>query len=109
MLSLKCACGASHDVPESFVGENALCLRCGDVLYAVAGGAIASTGVAAVRARLTVVAGPERVGQQFFPVGNRPVEIGKLPDKVICLSGSKVPRNHCQLVRSDAGWRLDDQ
>lgn len=108
MLSLKCACGASHDVPESFVGENALCLQCGHALYVVAGGAVAPSPQSRVGARLQVLAGPARVGEQFFPVGPAPVEIGKLPQNAICLAGSKVSRNHCQLVRRGSTWRIED-
>jgi membrane associated rhomboid family serine protease len=112
MLQLNCRCGEPTEVPESFIGGAAKCLACGAALRPVATcAAVAATEADSIPARLTVTAGPNHAGTQFFLAGDAPIEIGKLPDKPICLAGgATVSRNHCRLVRSEnGGWHVEDQ
>ena len=61
-----------------------------------------------ITARLSVVKGPLRAGEQFFLAGEKPVEIGKLPEKALSLLGTMVSRNHCRLVPADGEWKIAD-
>ena len=80
--------------------------RCGIPLRAVAG-CKPGTG-AAITGRLSIIDAPQRVGEQFFLAGKSPIEIGKLDDKPLSLKGTMVSRNHCRLVPSATGWRVED-
>src|SRR5688572_5487265 len=63
MIEAKCQCGASLDVPESFVAQAATCGVCGGVLNFVAAEPLAEgAGGGDFDARLIVTAGPMRAG-----------------------------------------------
>jgi RsiW-degrading membrane proteinase PrsW (M82 family) len=113
MIEAKCQCGASLDVPESFVGRAATCGVCGGVLNFVAAEPLAEgAGGGDFDARLIVTAGPMRAGEQFFLGGVVDVALGKSPDRHISLPGGKlVSRQHAKLVRLDFGpsrWGVED-
>ena len=107
MLHLNCPCGETVAIPESFTGQAAQCVACGKTLRAVAGGSLRDN--QEITARLSVTKGLYRVGEQFFLIGDHPVDIGKLPEKPIALPGTMVSRNHCRIIPIGAEWKIEDQ
>ena len=107
MARIHCQCGARLNLPAFAAGRLAKCDACGRLLCAVAGdGARASDDF---NCAVAIEAGPENVGRQYFLGGDAEITIGKDARRQICLPGAKVSRLHCQLVRTGAGWRAEDQ
>lgn len=106
MLQLNCPCGESLEIPESLLGDPTPCPNCNKPLRAIAGSEL--TMGTRVTGRLSIIKAEQRVGEQFFLMGNGPIEIGKLPDKPIALTGTRVSRNHCRLIPSESGWKVED-
>jgi membrane associated rhomboid family serine protease len=107
MMYLACRCGSGTGLPDDFVGELAECAECRRPFRVVAAGETFDPNDP-LDARLTIRSGPQRLGEQLVLRGNSPIEIGKLPEKPISLSGTMVSRNHCQLVRSGGTWQIED-
>ncbi|MBN1514920.1 MAG: rhomboid family intramembrane serine protease [Phycisphaerae bacterium] len=59
--------------------------------------------------RLVIIRGPQHVGEHIFPAGRRPIGIGKQPGSALLLPGTRVSRQHCVLVPTQAGWRIEDR
>ena len=91
-------------MPESSIGELSACPICKRPMRIVASGDPGPTATS----KLTIVDGPMRAREQFFLAGNQPIEIGKLPDKLISLTGTMVSRNHCRLLPGASGWTVED-
>lgn len=108
MLRFSCVCGRKFEVPERLAADLTECPDCRRNLRFVGGLSLSPDGENAANARLAVREGPTGIGQQFILVGRRPIEIGKLPDKPICLPGTLVSRSHCRITRGGAGWRIED-
>ena len=104
MLELTCHCGAVIELSESFIGTLCDCPTCKRPLRIVATGPLES----GVSARLSIVDGPVRIREQFFLAGQQSIEVGKLPDKSISLTGTLVSRNHCRFNHGAGGWTLED-
>ncbi len=110
MIYVACECGSGIGVPEDFVGSPGECPDCGRRFCVAAGPATRAIESDPLDARLIIRTGPARVGELLFIRGQDPVEIGKLPGKPIELAGGiLVSRNHCRLVRTPSGWRVEDQ
>src|SRR5688572_12772450 len=107
MFRAHCACGKRIKLQEAHLGKVTLCPECGASLRPVAGAP--PTEGETLEYRLTILQGPERVGEVFLLGGDRPIQLGKLADKQIVLKGEKVSRNHAQLVRMGTDWRVEDQ
>jgi membrane associated rhomboid family serine protease/pSer/pThr/pTyr-binding forkhead associated (FHA) protein len=59
--------------------------------------------------RLVIIRGPQHVGEHIFPAGDRPIGIGKQPGNALLLPGTRVSRQHCVLVPTRDGWRIEDR
>src|SRR5579859_1455058 len=108
MVYVKCKCGSGLAIPEDFLATLGECPDCHRTFRVVAG-----TGTTAITddepdARLVIKSGPQRVGEQLVLRGRSAIDVGKLQGKPIELVGNMVSRNHCKLVRTPAGWRVDD-
>ncbi|MBA3272700.1 MAG: FHA domain-containing protein, partial [Chthoniobacterales bacterium] len=112
MIESMCVCGAPLAAPEAKINTVLACKKCRAKLRPVSGEPLDSgAGVGDFDARLTVVQGPDAVGDQIFLGGVADIEIGKLPERHIVLGGTKVSRLHCKLSRVDFGpsrWKLVD-
>lgn len=108
MLSFSCMCGRKFEVPERLAADLTECPDCRRELRFVGALSLTAHGENGVNARLAVRKGPTGIGQQFILIGTQPIEIGKLPDKPICLPGTLVSRNHCRISRGGTGWRIED-
>ncbi|HEY8748256.1 MAG TPA: rhomboid family intramembrane serine protease [Tepidisphaeraceae bacterium] len=107
MTYVKCKCGSGIGVPDDFVGSLGECPDCRRTfrIAAAPGQSIAGD---ELDARLNILAGPQRLGEQLILRGSEGVEVGKLPGKPIELVGTLVSRNHCRLLRGAEGWRVED-
>ncbi len=112
MITIRCECGATMELPEADVNQVYGCCNCGKELNLVCPEQIPEgAGAGDFDARLVVTIGPTRLGQQILLGGCNEIEIGKQADRHISIPGPLVSRLHCKLVRVDFGpsrWRLDD-
>ena len=108
MMYVACRCGSGIGLPDDFLGELAECPDCRRTFRVIAAPGTPIIPNEPLDARLTIRSGPQRIGEQFVLRGEAPLEIGKLPDKAISLAGTLVSRNHCRLLRSSDGWRVQD-
>lgn len=106
MIHLRCRCGSELQFPAGLVGEAVECPACESSVRMVAGGNADSSETAGER--LIILRGPARVGEQIVLLGDGPIGIGKLPQQPIALTGNRVSRNHCRLVRDGTSWRIED-
>jgi membrane associated rhomboid family serine protease len=61
--------------------------------------------------RLVFVGGPDRAGEQVLLGGCCEIDVGKLPERHLQVTGQKVSRLHCKLRRLDFGpsrWSVED-
>lgn len=100
-----CSCGTRIAIPAPAVGAPIVCPGCAAVLRAVG---VEAGGGDDFDHRLTITAGPERIGETFLLGGPGPIEIGKLPNKAIQLDGSLVSRTHARLERGGRHWKVRD-
>ncbi len=108
MLCVKCKCGSGVAVPEDFLATLGECPDCRRTFRVVAGAGTSAITEEEFDARLVIKSGPQRVGEQLVLRGPADIEIGKLQGKPIELVGNMVSRNHCKLVRTPTGWRVED-
>jgi membrane associated rhomboid family serine protease len=113
MIETTCQCGAGIVQPETSVGEELTCERCGTSIHLIAGEALPEgAGAGDFDARLLVVAGPSRLGEQFLLGGVPELTAGKLAERSVPLAGGKmVSRHHCTFRRLDFGpsrWEIID-
>jgi membrane associated rhomboid family serine protease len=108
MVYVKCKCGSGLAVPEDFLASLGECPDCRRTFRVVGGTGTASVMDDELDARLVIKVGPQRVGEQLLLRGESSIEVGKLPGKPIELVGNMVSRNHCKLVRTPKGWRIED-
>jgi membrane associated rhomboid family serine protease len=106
MIGVQCLCSKVLIVPDSAVGMAGNCQFCRQPMRLVAPG---HEGGGAFREKLVIETGPEKVGEMYPLGGPGPIEIGKLATKDISLKGERVSRNHCRLIRTQTGWRIEDQ
>ncbi len=106
MVRIRCECGKRLKVSADHVGRRASCPDCRRKIHVVAPGS--RDGDEAIDGMLIVHAGPNRVGEQIFLGGREPVRVGKGDDVHIRLLCRRVSRSHCQLRRTDYGWRVED-
>lgn len=113
MIRIVCSCGTCEDVPESEVGAPRICPSCQKVTNLACGETLPEdAGAGDFDTQLTVVSGPANVEERYLLGGVAPIQIGKLPDNHIVLSGHRVSRHHCVLERIDFGpsrWRIKDK
>lgn len=109
MLLIRCQCGHQQGVQEpAALGQPVACPACGGVLRPVAPGPLPGD-TDFFTARLVIVAGPQRVGEQILLGGHGPIEIGKHPSRAVMLAGELVSRMHARLLRAGAGWQIEDR
>lgn len=113
MIESKCECGVACAVAEAGIGQPMPpCPRCGRAVRFVSAEALAEgQGAGDFDARLVFVGGPGRAGEQVLLGGCCEIELGKLPERHVQLTGQKVSRLHCKLVRLDFGpsrWGVRD-
>src|SRR6266480_3648116 len=112
MISAKCQCGAEFVVGEDAANTVYQCPTCSKMVRLVSAEQLADgAGSGDFDARLTIVAGPSRVGERILLGGVLDIEIGKLAGKHLQLEGSLVSRAHCKLVRVDFApgrWKIVD-
>ena len=113
MIEAKCECGVACTVGEANLA-NPLppCPRCGRTVRFVCAEPLAEgQGAGDFDSRLVFVGGPERGGEQVLLGGCCEIDIGKLPERHLQLTGQKVSRQHCKLKRLDFGpsrWAIED-
>src|SRR5215204_4879098 len=112
MINAKCQCGGELVVGEDAINNVYACPSCGRALRLVCAEQLGEgAGAGDFDARLTIAAGPSRVGEIIFLGGVMELEVGKLPGKHILLEANMVSRFHCKLVRVDFGpsrWKIVD-
>jgi membrane associated rhomboid family serine protease len=115
MIETTCTCRSAVGAAESEINQPKPCPKCGAQTYFIAAEQISDgAGAADFDTMLLMsVAGDDGKAQpwQFFLGGVPDIEIGKLPDKQIVLSGSQVSRFHCRISRLDFGpsrWKVVD-
>ena len=113
MIDAKCECGIAYRVTEAETGTvSPPCPRCGRAIRIVCAEPLADgAGAGDFDARLVVIGGPDRAGEQILLGGCFEIEVGKLPERHVQLAGEKVSRLHCKLVRLDFGpsrWQVQD-
>jgi len=106
LAGLHCKCGRRLKVPESKIGKTGHCPACRAALRLIAPGFRA--GADTFEGLLEIAAGPERAGEFILLGGPGPIEIGRQRDKHLLLTGPRVSRAHCRLVRTAHGWRIED-
>jgi len=106
MLKVECECGARLKLPMEYLGRSVSCSRCQKVMRAVSGGG----DIEAFLCKITIIEGPERLGEQLLLGGEGTIEIGKMEGKHVRLLSAQVSRNHCRLVPTiHGGWALEDE
>ena len=113
MISATCECGIACTVPEADLAQPLPpCPRCGRVVRFMSAEPLAEgQGAGDFDSRLVFVGGPDRAGEQVLLGGCCEIEIGKLPGRHLQLTGQKVSRLHCKLLRLDFGpsrWSVED-
>jgi hypothetical protein len=112
MIEIHCNCAAPAAVPESMVGQSVTCPTCGQVTHIVAGEPLnMGAGVADFDAALVADGDGTTATTKYLLGGTVDIQIGKLPDRHIVLTGPLVSRQHCRLVRVDFGpscWKIVD-
>src|SRR5213596_660727 len=112
MINAKCQCGGELVVGEDAINNLYACPTCNAHVRLVCAEQLAEgAGAGDFDARLTISAGPSRVGEMIFIGGVADIEIGKLPERHIQLEEKMVSRLHCKLVRVDFGpskWKIVD-
>ena len=113
MIQAKCECGVACTVGEANIATPLPpCPQCGrPVRFACAEPLAEGQGAGDFDSRLVFIGGPDRGGEQVLLGGCCQIEIGKLPERHLQLTGQKVSRLHCRLVRLDFGpscWGIED-
>jgi len=112
MIDVSCRCAVPRQVDESNLGRVFACAKCGGMTRIVCAEQLPEgAGGGDFDAALTIIAGPDRVGERIQLGGIQDIMIGKSPDRTLCLTAPLVSRAHCRLVRIDFGpsrWRLVD-
>ncbi len=106
MLRLRCTCGKSLKLPPAHVGKLASCPACRSKVRIVA--TRPPQGEARLKGLLRIQEGPHRVGEQVFLGGAEPIAVGKSDTAPFRLAATSVSRQHCQLLPSSRGWRIED-
>jgi membrane associated rhomboid family serine protease len=106
MAVAQCGCGGALEIGDEAFGRALSCPFCQRIVRPV-GRASAGRGF---NARLTIAAGPDRVGEQFLLGGGDAIGIGKLVTTPIRLDTPLISRLHCELTRTpDGGWQITDR
>ena len=105
-ITVTCGCGKRLKLPMTHVGKPAACPACHHSLRIVAHGPVRDP--RAPGGRFVIRSGPQHVGEQVFPLGESPIEVGKLASADLRLVGDLVSRRHCRLVPMLFGWRIED-
>jgi membrane associated rhomboid family serine protease/pSer/pThr/pTyr-binding forkhead associated (FHA) protein len=112
MIDVVCRCTAPRQVPENAVGRVFSCEKCRMVNRIVCGEQLsAGSGGGDFDGALTIVAGPDRVGERIQLGGIAEITLGKSGERQLVLIGDMVSRFHARLVRVDFGpsrWKLFD-
>jgi membrane associated rhomboid family serine protease len=107
MITGRCLCGATIELPASLVGEISGCDQCGDA-HLVTGGP-SEDADRPITARLRILNSPAGPGGQILLTGPVPIEVGKSDTAHLCLQGNRVSRRHCLLSpTADGGWEVRD-
>lgn len=112
-IMVTCQCGRRFRAKDEDSGKRAKCSACGarfripesSVELSASGSVYGS-----IRPKhcLTVVNGPDSLGEHFRLRRSRVMAIGKAPDNAIVLSDPRVSRHHCRISWTDRGWLLED-
>ena len=106
MAAAECSCGSELEVAETSLGRAFPCPFCKRPLRAV----VATPSDEPFTARLTITAGPDRVGEQLLLGGEGAIGVGKMPTTPIRFGTPLVSRLHCELRRTPAGgWIAVDR
>ena len=113
MIQAQCECGIACTIAEGAIAQPLPpCPRCGRVVRFVSAEALAEgQGAGDFDSRLVFVGGPDRAGEQVLLGGCCEIDVGKLPERHVQLTGQKVSRLHCRLERLDFGpsrWSVRD-
>jgi len=106
MIRIKCQCGRKLKLDPGHLGASVPCPACGDAISLHC--ADATSPPERMTFALVVDQGPERVGEQMFLGGSKPMTVGKSADHHIRLPGAAVSRRHCRLVPLGDAWVVQD-
>jgi len=113
MITISCRCAAPRSVAETHVGQAFVCKTCGITTRLTCAEHLRpGSGGDDFDATLTILFGPDRIGERFQLGGITDIQIGKSADRTLCLNAPAVSRAHARLVRVDFGpsrWRIVDQ
>jgi len=113
MIAVSCRCAAPRTVAENSIGQAFVCKTCGTTTRLTCAERLkAGSGDGDFDAALTIIFGPDRIGERIQLGGIPDIQIGKSPDRTLCLNAPAVSRAHARLVRVDFGpsrWRIVDQ
>jgi membrane associated rhomboid family serine protease len=115
MIETVCSCGAALRASEAETNQPRPCAACGAPSLFVAGEKLPDGAGTGDFDGVLVLPSQRPDGSiescQYFLGGVREIEIGKLDTRHIVLTGTRVSRSHCKLVRVDFGpsrWKLID-
>jgi membrane associated rhomboid family serine protease len=106
-IKIACRCGKRFAFPKSRLGRAAGCPACKSALRVIAHGD--GSDARSIRGILTIRRGPQRKDELILLAGRGPIDIGKRADNDLMLQGDRVSRQHCQLIRTVSGWRIEDR
>jgi len=106
VIKVTCKCGKRLGFPHIRIGKSANCPSCKRALRIITHGD--GSDARAARGGLLIQKGPHHAGELVFLAGRLPIEAGKRSNKDLHLEGDLVSRDHCRLVPTDAGWRIED-
>src|SRR5437879_1745812 len=107
MAIAECGCGGALELGDDAMGQPLACPYCSGIVRAVAGG---KGGADLFATRLTIAAGPDRVGEQILLGGDGAIGLGKLATNPIRFITPMISRNHCELARTPGGgWFISDR
>ena len=110
MINTRCKCGRAVSAPESQIGQNIACEKCGQKLRFVSAEQLPESAGAGDFDAVLIISSTE--GEQRIHLGGVfEITIGKLPDENIVLPGQRISRTHCKLLRLDFGpsrWEIQD-
>ncbi|MCE9589904.1 MAG: FHA domain-containing protein [Planctomycetes bacterium] len=112
MLYIFCQCGHRSARPDESAGRSLPCDGCGRIVTTLLADQCKADGSLdsriAFSAKLTILQGPGRIGEQILITGPGAIDIGKTHDKRLVLTGAGVSRTHAQLLCEANLWRIED-
>lgn len=116
-IAVTCNCGRTFRAKDEDAGKRGKCPACGARFRIPqrsaepsASGSVYGSVYGNIKPKhcLTVLNGPDRVGEHFRLRRSRPTTVGKAPDNAVSLADPRVSRHHCRVAWTDQGWLIED-